>query len=182
MIKKITLISLALLSLVLMSGCAKTHVDVSSDAHMVEFGNGKLIVVGTYNDEDAAYGFVHMKKNNNAKFLLQGDAEVTLSSGYSYFRVIKPFDSSSEMITEPEELKKRCYELGLETSFIGQNGCFYKHDQEFRNVIVMYKEKPKNLLVIEATSLIEQLKADDLYVGDGDIPIVKTRKLTSYRK
>jgi hypothetical protein len=179
MLKKLFM-PVTILSALLLSGCMmKTTIHISKKWAPAENG-GKMVSVATHNQEDSHYGFVHTKKNNNAKFLIQADAMVTQWYKMNYFRIVSPFDSSSEMLTSSEELKTRCYTLGVETSIIGQNSCYTEIGPRYENKIIMYKERPTNVLVFDAEEIIQKLKEEEIYVGDDSIKIFITDKLTPY--
>lgn len=168
MLKKISLFGIVLAAVVF-SGCAKTYVStsiVSNEPNVSE----KTLLVTTLNTEDSDYGTTHLMLNNHKRFLVQQQAEATLYYGFKYFRVIKPIDSSAEMITSGEELHKRCFSSGLMSSIAGQSDiCYFKNGYRYAAYIVMYQEKPSDFLVIDAQEVVDYLKTNNIFTDLSDV-------------
>lgn len=168
MFKKIILIGIALGAFIF-SGCSKTYVSTSlkpSPSTDVE----KNLQITTFNTEDSDYGFKHLMYNNHKRLLIQQEAEATLYYGFKYFRIIKPIDSSSEMITTGEELEKRCFSSGVGSNLVGQfDICYYKNGYRYAGDIIMYKERPSEFLVVDAQEVIDYLKSNDKFTDLSEI-------------
>ena len=170
------IIKIGLISLVgvfMFSGCGSSFIKVTSIKKVKSNYKGDAsFVVTTKNTIDSDYSFTHMVQNNTDKFVFQGAALATIKKGYKYFRVVVPFDSSSAMITTPKELHEACFNkgvsdsIGVEFHVIKVKNCVNKSGK-FASVasvgITVYKEKPNNVLVIDAQEFLDYLKEKDMY-------------------
>lgn len=122
-------------------------------------------------------GTTHIVKNVGNKLLLEADAEVALRDGYKYFAIVKPINTSDEMITSPEELHKICFSKGIGSSFydFGKQCSFSEGPFSFANVIVAFKERPVDVLTIDAREMIEYLQSSKIYVDKKDIEMYEMK-------
>ncbi len=150
------------------SGCAGKSVIVQGAMkNYPPLGADKIYKVSAANTYDSNYsGAKYIYKNNEHRFLIEADAITTLSYGYKYFRIIKPIDTSSEMITSPEELKNICFDESVINTFVNaEKQCSYQEKNvPFVNIIAVYKEKPSDALTISAQEVIDYLSLHDSYI------------------
>ena len=172
------IIKIGLMSLIgvfMFTGCGGSFIKVAPAETIKETKNMEAdakYYISTANDTDSDYGLVHTRLNNVNRFVFQGMALNTLEKGYKYFRVMFPFDSSSKMITTPEELHKACFNnnpmdsIGLDFGVVSLKKCVLKRNKGAlggQAIYGVYKEKPKDVLVIDAQEFIDYLKANDMY-------------------
>ena len=182
------IIKIGLVSLVgvfMLTGCGSSFIKVTSMEKVkpIYKGDASFVVI-TKNTIDSDYGFTHMVQNNTDKFVFQGAALTTIKKGYKYFRVVVPFDSSSAMITTPEELHEACFNKGVSDSVgaefhvIKVKNCVNKSGK-FASIasagITAYKEKPNDVLVIDAQELLDYLKEKNIYTDFNKIEYYSNR-------
>jgi len=182
------IIKIGLVSLVgifMFTGCGSSFIKVTSmEKVKLNYKGDASFIVTTKNTIDSDYGFTHMVQNNTDKFVFQGAALTTVKKGYKYFRVVVPFDSSSAMVTTPEELHGACFNkgvsdsIGAEFNVIKVKNCIGKSGK-FASVasigITVYKEKPNTVLVIDAQELLNYLKEKDMYADFNKIEYYSNR-------
>ena len=154
--------------LVVFSGCSHKNIKLSSNNVKNKDGSEKVIITSYNVTEQSSFDNHNTRINKQVKYLIQADADYTVKSGYKYFRVIKPFDSSQEMITTPQEVEKVCFSMTIAQVFYNSNPvrCFVRKGSKKYNEIIMYKKKPLNYLVMDAAKIIEYLKLKEKYVAE----------------
>jgi len=176
---KKTLILIGLGAL-LLSGCASKSIVLSGEMKTQDKNeNSKVFKVGSSNATDGTMmGTRHIRKNINHKLLIEANAKVVLKNGYNYFVIVKPINSSEEMITSAEELHKLCFDKGVGSSFYdsGKTCSFSEKDVSYQNIIVAYKDRPMDVLTISAKEVLEYLRSNDLLVEQKDIDMLKYKE------
>ncbi|WP_372998344.1 hypothetical protein [Sulfurimonas sp.] len=167
MVKNIYIL-FSLLGVVIFSGCAKTVVVTSPYPEKQEHGYQTIVGVDNHSDSNVLGG-VHTRRNNGSKFLIQSNAETTIRKGFKYFRILDPIDSSAEMLSSAEEIKSRCYDNNVGSTFIGANWCYKVVGGMFSNKIAYYRERPANYLVFDAHEVLDFMRADDTIVDMKDV-------------
>jgi hypothetical protein len=181
-----------LVGIFMFTGCASTptqvaYVPIPKNMKLAEtkgaLSSDIVYIVNSINMEDSKVMAANRTVDNiNGKFMIQADAMTTIKSGYKYFRIINPIDTSSEMFSTAKELHDRCFGFTLADDFgkefLGKKkrtcsfelskkaaGYFGFSKRRLFNVIAVYKNKPNDILTINAQEVLDYLKANDLYTN-----------------
>jgi len=162
--KSLILGVLLVLNVVIFSGCSQQQVAIKkSDNGVVR------MAAHNYDEHSGVYKSVSGNKDVHIKYLFQENAEYTLYSGARYFRIIKPMDSSSQLMTTAQELHDKCFDHNIFANFIGSDFCVYIKGHVAMDTIQVYKDKPKDVLVFDAQEVIDYLKVENLYVDTSEM-------------
>jgi hypothetical protein len=181
--KKIaTKMALLLMGGIILSGCAAKYVkekcvflpNIDKPVYTFEFASG---------DNSLTWDGKSEKLN---AVTLQIAAEQTLDRGFKYFAFVYPKQISNvdgSLINTPEEFFKKCnshfgYLKRVATlGFYSPTGkCGINTDDGGligRFAIIMYKKKPKDILVYDAKYVLDYLKKHGLYDNDKKLKEVK---------
>ena len=164
--KFFNVILLLIAGAVLFSGCSQQQAAVARIKG--ESGTFRM-AVHNYEEHSGIFRSISGNRDVHIKYLFQENAEFALSIGAKYFRVVRPFDSSADMMSTPAELRDRCFDHLFIGNIIGSDYCVYIKKHVAMDTVQYFKERPKDFLVFDAQEIIDYLKDEDLYVDTTDL-------------
>jgi hypothetical protein len=162
------LITVFTVAVLLLSGCASkpkvtedTYNGFTTPALVIEVSNGAGAPSWAYNESKAF---------RNA---LEAAAEVTLQEGYKYFAIVEPREIANvkgSLRNTAKEIIDYCDPNGaMVLNFAGGNG-LHKcgvYNTRARIRVALYNEEQTDFTVFNAQEVLDYLKTNDLYDGNG---------------
>ena len=105
--------------------------------------------------------------------VLQNAAWMTLNyeKGYKYFAFHRPYaisNTKGSLINTAKEFMEKCVPSSANPFEVGQGRCGWSGRGAVEGaMIVVFKEKPHDILVYDAKEVLDYLKANDIYRNDG---------------
>jgi len=182
--KKITTMVLSTIVGLIFSGCAAKFVKQATD-YSADYNRPVYKYYIATGDNSMTYDARSEKLNATT---LQIAAEQTLNKGYKYFAFVFPKQISNvdgSLINTPEEFFKKCNSSFGYLKRVATLGAYNPYRKCGINTdgggitgkfgIIMFKKRPKDILVYDAKYVLDYLKKHNLY--DDDIKLKKVEKI-----